>query len=187
MSRTFFTSDLHLCHSKDFLYAPRGFTNVIEHNEAIVKNWNSIVGDDDVVYILGDLMLNDNETATKYFNQLRGYKILVRGNHDTEERWNNIYPNLRGVIYQETAIYVSLNGYHFYLSHFPAITASHESKPLKKKWINLCGHSHIQDKFADWDKGLIYHCELDAHDNKPVSVEEIIADIEAREGKINVK
>ena len=43
--------------------------------------------------------------------------------------------------------------------------------------ISLCGHSHSQDAFADWDKGLIYHVELDAHNNFPVSIDSIIKDI----------
>ena len=57
----FVTSDLHFCHDRDFLYEPRGFKSVHEMNEAIVKNWNSIIQPEDDVYVLGDLMLNDND------------------------------------------------------------------------------------------------------------------------------
>ena len=67
----------------------------------------------------------------------------------------------------------------FFLSHYPTLVGdNHEDdKPLKNCVINLCGHVHTKDKFYDWDKGLIYHVELDAHDNKPVSLDQILADI----------
>ena len=40
MSNIFITSDLHFNHDKDFIWKERGFSNVNEMNEAIVKNWN---------------------------------------------------------------------------------------------------------------------------------------------------
>ena len=43
--------------------------------------------------------------------------------------------------------------------------------------INLCGHSHTKDRYADINKGLIYHVEVDAHDNTPVSLEQVIQDM----------
>ena len=59
MSQIYFTSDLHLCHDRGFIYEPRGFNSIEEMNNAIVENWNSIVTNEDNVFILGDLMLND--------------------------------------------------------------------------------------------------------------------------------
>ena len=176
-----FTSDLHLCHNKPFLYEPRGFISVQEMNEAIVRNWNSVVKPSDVVFILGDLMLNDNELGINYINKLNGRKSIVIGNHDTANRillYNSKIDNLQGLAYGDMFEY---NGYHFYLSHYATLTSNHDyNKPLKHRVISLCGHTHTKDKFADWDKGLIYHCELDAHNNFPVSVEEIIKDIEEK-------
>ena len=51
--------------------------------------------------------------------------------------------------------------------------------PLKKQVINLCGHSHTVNHFADMDKdkGYIYHCELDAHNMYPVSIDTIIYNV----------
>lgn len=43
--------------------------------------------------------------------------------------------------------------------------------------INLCGHAHTTNPFADMDKGLIYHVELDAHGCYPISIDDIIEDI----------
>ena len=68
----YITSDLHLGHNKDFLYTPRGFSSIEEHDKAIVENYNSIVQDDDEVYILGDVMLNDNESTHELVKSLKG-------------------------------------------------------------------------------------------------------------------
>ena len=48
--------------------------------------------------------------------------------------------------------------------------------------IDLCGHTHTDDRFADFDNGLIYHVELDAHDNRPVRIDQIIEDIKDKCG-----
>ena len=56
--KIWFTSDLHFCHDREFLYKPRGFNNVEEMNNAIVERWNNVVGNNDFVFVLGDLMLD---------------------------------------------------------------------------------------------------------------------------------
>jgi calcineurin-like phosphoesterase family protein len=60
VSKIFITSDLHFGHDRGFLYEPRGFSNIESHDETVIQNWNSVVEPEDEVYILGDLMLNDN-------------------------------------------------------------------------------------------------------------------------------
>ena len=84
--RVFVCSDTHLGHNKDFLYAPRGFTNIQEHNEAIVKNWNSEITDDDIVYHLGDVVLGDIDTGIEYLKRLKGQIKIIPGNHDTPSK-----------------------------------------------------------------------------------------------------
>ena len=68
----YFSSDLHFNHNKEFLYKPRGFDSVDAMNITIVNNWNSIVTDEDDVYILGDLMLGDNELGISLLKKLNG-------------------------------------------------------------------------------------------------------------------
>ena len=57
----YFTSDWHFFHNKFFIYEPRGFSSVEEMNEAIIKNHNKVVKEEDTIYCLGDCMLNDNQ------------------------------------------------------------------------------------------------------------------------------
>lgn len=172
-----FTSDLHLGHNKSFLYEPRGFKNIQEHDNAIIENWNKIIRPNDKVYVLGDLMLNDNEAGIEKIKQLKGQIYVVRGNHDSEIRIN-LYNNCNNIIKVTEGQFLRYGKYHFYLSHYPTLCSNFDNeKPLKARMISMCGHSHSQDAFADWDKGLIYHVELDAHNNFPVSIDSIIKDI----------
>ena len=178
MNKIYLTSDLHFCHNKPFLYEPRGFDSVHEMNEQIIKNFNEIMDWTDDLYILGDCFLNNNEEGMSYMRRLPGKKHIIWGNHDTVARQDLM--ELEGWDCLGYANILKYKGYHFYLSHYPTFTSIYDiDKPLKKRVINLCGHSHIKDKFQDMKMhlGLIYHVELDAHDNKPVLIDDIIEDI----------
>ena len=176
----YFTSDLHFCHCKPFLYEPRGFKNVYEMNQAIIKNWNSVVSVTDDVYVLGDLMLLNNVEGASYIKQLKGQIHIILGNHDSEAR-QVLYSNFYNVVEICWSKMLKYDGYHFYLSHYPALTSNwDQDKPLKARVVSLCGHSHTKDPFMNWDLGPIYHVELDAHNNTPISIEDIIKDIERK-------
>lgn len=175
----FIVSDLHLGHDKPFIYGARGFENVEDMNEAIIRNWNEVVEEEDDVYILGDLVMGE-ERNLHLLRRLNGYFHIARGNHDSDNRWRfyGWHPNTVEVA---NSLYLSYDGYKFYLTHYPTITTRADAgKPLKKCLVNLCGHTHTKDPFEDWGIGMIYHCELDAHDCAPVRLEDIIADLKQK-------
>jgi calcineurin-like phosphoesterase family protein len=175
MNKIYLTSDLHFCHDRDFIYKPRGFNSVSEMNEGIIKNFNKTMDWGDTLYILGDSFLNDNENGMRYLDRIPGEKHIIWGNHDSNARQKLMNSKF---ICHGYAHVLNYKGYIFYLSHYPTLTANgDERKPLERRVINLCGHVHTPDKFLDMDKGLIYHVELDAHDNKPVLLDDIIEDI----------
>lgn len=181
MSDIWVTSDSHFGHSKHFLYEPRGFKNIEEHDEAVIQNWNSLVKPDDIVYHLGDVMLNDDEHGLKCLQRLNGHIRMVRGNHDTNSRLFKYVEcwNIESV--GDWATVIKSGKQSIYLSHYPTITSNYDvDKPLKARVINVCGHSHTKDPFADWDKGLIFHCELDTNDCKPWNLEDILKAIRKR-------
>jgi len=176
------TSDLHLGHDRDFIFGPRGFTNVDDHDRTIIKNWNSVVKDGDTVYLLGDLMLGDNEKGIEKLKQLKGTINIVLGNHDSKNRiemYKELGDRFHILGYKAKLRYKK---YDFLLSHYPTITTNINTNwqelNLHKEVINLCGHSHTKNKFKDLGTGLVYHVELDAHNNKPVSLDTVIADLE---------
>lgn len=77
----FFTSDLHLGHVNIVKYRP-GFSDVDDMNRTIIDNWNSLVENDDIVYILGDLCMGTIRETIELVRELKGTKFLVPGNHD---------------------------------------------------------------------------------------------------------
>lgn len=169
-----FTSDLHFCHNRDFIYGPRGFESVSEMNTALVRNIKEKVMPDDDLYILGDCFLEDNETGMALMRQLPGNIRIIFGNHDSNLRIKLLEAEFdcRGF-----ADRLEYKGYTFLLSHYPSLTSNITDDSLKHSVINICGHTHTKDRFCDMDKGLIYHVEPDCHDNFPVSIDEIITDI----------
>ena len=105
----------------------RPWDDVDEMNEAMIDNWNSVVGQNDLVYHGGDVVMN--RRFLSIMNRLMGRKRLVRGNHDlfrvTEmlEHFDEIY----GVL--------PLKG--FVMTHVPI----HPS--CLERWrVNVHGHTH---------------------------------------------
>ena len=154
MGKIFITSDLHFCHNKSFLYSPRGFKDEFEMNSAIIKNWNATVSSDDTVYVLGDLMLCNDDVGLDCIRRLKGKLHIIIGNHDTDTRIAK-YKELYNVESVEYGARLKYGGYIFYMSHYPTLCSNFDcGKPLHRQVINLCGHSHTQDKWQDWDINL---------------------------------
>jgi calcineurin-like phosphoesterase family protein len=80
--KTFFISDLHLGHKNVLRYDGRPFADINEHDETIINNWNSVVSDDDLVYILGDVGIASQAKIIDCLHRLKGKKHLILGNHD---------------------------------------------------------------------------------------------------------
>lgn len=171
-------SDTHFGHNKMFLYEPRGFTNIQEHDIQIIKNWNEVVSYCDDVYHLGDVMLGDNEYGLECLKQLNGKIHIICGNHCTDAR-RALYSDCKNVVEVVDAKPLKYGKYSFFLSHYPCLCANYDDgRPLTKQRISLCGHSHCRNPFKDMDKGLIYHCELDCNSLQPILINKIIENLE---------
>lgn len=182
--KIFLTSDLHFGHDREFIWKVRGFNSVQEMNETIVRKWNETVDAEDDVYILGDVMLGEPSNID-YIAKLTGRIHIVLGNHDTSKR-EEMYRSLPNVVeVAEVGIRLKYRKHHFILTHYPMMTGNLDDKDkgLKARIINLCGHSHAIDKYQDTDKGIIYHCEVDAHGCRPILIDDIILDIKTYLGK----
>ena len=172
----YITSDFHLNHNKDFIYKARGFNTVEEMNFELIKRYNQIVSPEDTVYILGDCILGEVENVAM-LAALNGHKILIAGNHDTDNRIA-AYDKARIFECSRLATRFRYRGYSFYLSHYPTLTANYDDKNLKHMTINLCGHMHTTDPFYHIRMGIMsYHVEVDAHNLQPISLDDIIKNI----------
>lgn len=81
-AKTFFIGDLHLGHTNILRFEPyyRPFATIEEHDEEIIKRWNSVVRHSDIVYCMGDMVFG-KENMHK-LARLNGNKKLIMGNHD---------------------------------------------------------------------------------------------------------
>lgn len=171
------TSDTHFFHNKTFVYEPRGFPCIEDMNDAIVERWNSVVKPKDIVYHLGDVMLNDNDKGMEYLKKLNGEIHILRGNHDTNNRID-LYAAAPNVVSTgDYATVIKYGKYSFYLSHYPTLTSNFDNNAsLKVHVIGLFGHTHQQENFYQ-DNPYMYHVGMDSHNCYPVSIEQIIEDI----------
>lgn len=129
MSEVFFIGDLHFGHKRILEFSPeRGGTNIDEHNEWIISQWNSQVAKHDTVWVLGDVAFS--ASALELVGRLKGHKQLVRGNHDTQstEAYLKYFNNVFGLVKK----------YGFWLSHAPIHPAELRDKP------NIHGHVHAK-------------------------------------------
>ena len=84
--RRFVIADLHFGHENIIKYESRPFINVTKMDERLIELWNSVVGKDDLVYVLGDFTLSRRMNIIENLvNLLHGRKILIMGNHDTRK------------------------------------------------------------------------------------------------------
>lgn len=181
MNNIWFTADTHFCHKPEFLWGPRGFSNVEEMNEAIIERWNKVVKPEDIVYHLGDTMLNDNEKGIECFKRLNGQIFIIWGNHDTENRTNALFEECRHKLLGGWYAFVIKHGKQsIYLSHYPTLTANFDEKHFSQHVINLHGHTHQQKNWLDPNNPFMYHVGMDSHNCTPVHIDEVITDIRQR-------
>lgn len=138
--KEFFSSDLHIGHFNIIEYCKRPYKSVEEMNEAIVSNWNRVVGADDVVYVLGDVCMGQLDKSIKYLARLNGTLRLVAGNHDAKSLKN---PDFRDRFewvrdYYETTLKVGSQSYHATMCHYPLASWNRAGRG---GWM-LHGHSH---------------------------------------------
>ena len=140
--KTYFVSDLHFGHANVINFDKRPWTDLESMTQALIANWNATVTNADTVYILGDLFWT-HESAHEVLPQLKGRKILIRGNHDegvTEQ------PEIAAQ-FEAIHDYLELDhaGLTLILSHYPIVPYL---KCYKRNTLMLYGHVHnTQDEW----------------------------------------
>lgn len=172
MSRVFFTSDLHFGHRK-LCTELRGMS-ADESAELILGRWNSLLNDDDQVFILGDISMS-HPREVECLRYLHGRKTVIGGNHDTPKcAW----------VMQDLGIPV-LGCYEykdFILTHIPV-----HPLELTRYRGNIHGHVHIgaNPEKGFYDSSLLgrgyYNVNTELHRYTPVSFDTILRHFEALE------
>lgn len=142
-------------------------------NETLVQNWNSVVSDEDTVYVLGDFFMGKPKEIEPILERLKGKIILIRGNHDNSKR---IAIYKRHGIEVKDIDYLSYKGRFFILCHFPI--ASEEFIQMVRRdnsEVVVCyGHVH-SNTYKGYVNGT-YHVGVDTNDLTPISMEQIWQD-----------
>ena len=143
-----------------------------QHDNKLIKNWNDIVKENDLVYILGDLSFKNGEETNKILQQLNGDKILIKGNHDfafldTHKFDKSLFKEI--VDYKEINIYDK----NFVLFHYPIATWN-----LKQKGsIHLYGHVHSNKTTThplEMELENAYNVGVDVNHYKPINIKNFI-------------
>lgn len=148
----FVTADTHFFHG-DLLgiddFAPRPFDTVAEMNQTIITNWNNQVGENDVVYHLGDIALyfikppkKAYEAIFQVLNELHGHLVLVKGNHDSRALFkylashNYNFGSRPKFEFHDVGKLIKFDHRQYYMTHYPLLLG------IAPQIINLHGHIH---------------------------------------------
>lgn len=134
-----YSSDLHFDHRNIMRYDDRPWQDVEVMNAALVTLWNETVGENDLTYILGDVVWQaNNDRWSAILSSLKGHKFIVKGNHDESDRLKRLKRDkvIEGWSHQEV---VSDGDRKVVLNHSPMPFFINMHKP---NWYHLYGHVH---------------------------------------------
>ncbi len=130
-------------------------------NEYIIKKWNSVVEDDDIVYHLGDVGFGQLQEVKGLVERLNGTKILLRGNHDFKIGVNTWKKIGFSEVYKKKIVLGNL-----LLTHVP-------TEDVEENQINIFGHIHDKPLDEIFNKNNHVCVSCDVIDYTPVSIERI--------------
>lgn len=145
----------------------RDFDDVWYHNQTLLNNINNTVGENDILYFLGDFSFNGHINIEKYRNLINCKTIhFIIGNHDGNLVKHKEYHELFASIGITNTI--EIDGYTILLNH-QAVNNWNVDKE-NNQYFHLYGHSHgsYQEKGLSMDVGVDCHPEF-----RPFSFEEI--------------
>lgn len=172
---TYLTSDTHFNHNNILKYCNRPFSNIQEHDEALILNWNSKISKKDLVYHLGDFAFSDPRGISQIISRLNFKELVfVSGNHD-RHLWEGvrIYNDERKAFHDKPVIIYNsylekkLDGHSCTLCHYAMRiwNKSHYGNYM------LYGHSH--GTLPDDPNALSIDVGVDCHNYFPISMQEV--------------
>lgn len=170
--RVFFWSDLHLCHEKDFILVPRGFSCGKEAKEGLRNRWVKKITDNDIVFLLGDSVVGagnmGEEELTEFLYSVPFKEVyLMPGNHpsgfsqllnkalQSEEfcfgadlvlRYR--FTNDKVINFIPNYFEISVEGQMIVMSHYAVLSWN----KMGKGSFHLHGHSHSNLNKTKWIK-----------------------------------
>jgi calcineurin-like phosphoesterase family protein len=170
----FFSSDFHFNHNRPWIFGDRGFSNIEEHDNTLIKNFNNRLSYNSILFHLGDFIFNDS-TGDLFLEYVRRLKFKtffhLWGNHvsgsrqfylkvlkddfpsafnENNELLYEVYPLVHHLNSEQSIVFLpqyvetNINGHNFVLSHYPIISFNSQSHGS----TCLSGHCHNNIKLT---------------------------------------
>ena len=167
----FFTSDNHFGHANIIKYCNRPYLSTEDMDEDLIDRWNKRVGQNDTVFITGDMIFRLNGNPEELLEKLKGKKHLIIGNHDSY--WMK-HVNLNKYFQSVNSYLETTDGQHrLIFSHYPMLSWNHQRKSYM-----IHGHIHNDTSMDYWPmikaRDNLLNAGVDVNNFEPVSLEELI-------------
>lgn len=165
MKKIWFSSDWHLSHRAIIEYDNRPFKDIYEMDETIIDNYNSLVGDKDDFYFIGDLSFATPKVTDQYLSRLKGNLYFIAGNHDHKKGTIPLYK--KHGVFLGNLEEIKVNNQYIVLCHYAMRiwNRSHYGS------YQIYGHSH--HNLPDDPNSLSMDVGCNGWDYKPVEFEQI--------------
>lgn len=178
-SKLFFSSDFHFQHKNLCLGCSlwenksgcRPFNSIQEHDSIILDNINDTVGENDVLFHLGDFAFGKKENIPELRKKINCKSIIsCRGNHDVSI--DNYYKNLFDDFQDRYSFYI---GKQYLICDHYALQV----------WENnhngaIMLHAHSHNNIDHKDDGKILDVCLEGHKYRPWSYDEIVSYMDSK-------
>jgi calcineurin-like phosphoesterase family protein len=182
--KIFFGSDTHFGHANIIRLCNRPFSNIYEHDETLISNYNKKVSDNDDYYFLGDFAYKCSRfKVEEILRRLNGKIHVILGNHDKsildaiesgllDDLLDNGKLEIYGLksILEDRTLSISktlyIDNQTIFMSHYQCSSYPHAFRNA----IHLFGHQHYEVK-SPYRK---INVSVDATGFSPISYEEIL-------------
>lgn len=164
------TADTHFWHANILKYCNRPFKDVEEMNTELIKRWNAVVGEDDIVYHLGDFCFGKKENVLEIVPKLNGKIDIVLGNHD-KHKIGFYYDAGFHRVYDKPIVVRNF----FMLSHAPMEWVDNDGV-----YVNFYGHVHDSEVYKMVTARSCCVC-VERWNYAPVLWDDVVAGMEAEE------
>ncbi len=180
----YFTSDIHFSDDETMIHDDRPFKNIKKYDRYTLRLWNKIMGKDDTLYVIGDLLDCNSpksvvwKKSLPYFKKIKAKIILIMGNNEyriMEHYFDNNFEKFKkflinlGISDVKKEEHLSFGGLDFYLTHKPV--------DYKNGYINLVGHLH-RSRGQWYSFGLNVSCDLNHF--RPYSQKDILFQLQEK-------
>ena len=159
--KLYLLSDHHWFHKNIIEYSNRPFSGVDEMNREMTGRWNEVVGPDDTMLHIGDIAMGKRAYLPKVVENLSGYKILIKGNHDRSDK--QMLDAGFDEVYKELTI-VTSGGKRIMVRHKPQ-----DADKLIGYSFQFHGHTHSDIKM----NGKYINFSVEAWDYYPVDIDNV--------------